>query len=333
MIFGVGHSAIGDVAVGSVPVGVTSGSFATGTSGFAFPLIHADVFVGVISTNVGSTIAFTESAGDVGTALVGSRPYYAEVATGAFEGERLDVDVAATLAAGDGTLVVKLGAGSYSTLGALGADQLQGARIVVRPHVRLVDVQALMGVSLVGDVKHNKAEGVEVYEGTGYAFYYPRSSANTWAKKDFVGEYGELILPPDVSVKVRMLSGGRAWLHKGVVRTNDFRKNLVAGFQGFATGFPAAFSPLSLGAFVDPQTPATSWVGNVKPDFADGIQLSAKSPISFNWFFLDQTGQHWQQVAQKGDVTALAFAAPFEAMLLIRNNPDNGFVVLRPFDL
>jgi len=322
-----------DTVVASTPVGVMSKKLQVGTTGLAVPLIHDNVFVGVVDTNAGGTLAFTDTAGDVVAALDPQRPYFAEVATGPHEGERFDVDNAATIAAGDGTLELSLGAGTHSTLPAIGDNALAGARVIVRPHVRLADLAAMISPALTGDNKHHRADGVHIYEGSAYAFYFLRGNGVDWGKKDSPGEFGRLVLPPDTSFQVVLRDAAKKWRHAGIVRTNAFRKNLAAGRQSFATGFPVALSPLDLGAFADAGAPpGTGWVGNGEPDLADWIQLTALSPISFHRYFLDSDGATWRQVAGKTDVTDTPFAGATDSMVLLRNNPDPAYLILRPFE-
>jgi hypothetical protein len=324
----------GNIVLGTTPVGVMSKKLQPGASGLAFPLIQQDVFAGIVASNTGGTVTFSDSTGDIGAALDPQRPFYAEVATGALEGERLDVDVAATIAAGDGTLVLNLAAGTHSTLAALADAALADARVIVRPHVRLADLQAMVAPSFVGDNKHNKADGVEVFEGTAYAFYFLRADGSSWAKKDAAGEFRSLVIPPDTSVQVVLRSGTKSWMDEGVVRTNAFRKNLAVGSQAFATGFPEALSPVDLGAFANVGAPVgTEWTGNSEPGLADGIQLVALKPLSSNWYYLDASGLTWRRVAGNVVSTTTAFAGPTDAMILRRNNPDPDYIILLPFDL
>jgi rhamnogalacturonan endolyase len=115
----------------SAPVGVLGGNAPRGESGFAAPLIAEDAFVGTVESNTASAVTFAH-ASDVGALLRAGAPYYLEVLTGALQGERFDVDVAATTA-GDGAVELKLGPGSLSTRPALAGEALAGARGAIRP--------------------------------------------------------------------------------------------------------------------------------------------------------------------------------------------------------
>ena len=322
-----------DITLASSPVGVMSKKLQLGTTGLAFPLILENVFVGVVEANAGGMLLFTDSAGIVAGALDSQRPYYAEVVTGALEGERFDVDTAATIAAGDGRLELNLGPGTRSTLPAVEDDALAGARIVVRPHVTLADLPSMIAPALVGDDKHHRADGVNVYEGSGYAFYHLLANGADWGSKASPGGFGDLVIPPDTSIQVVLRASPRKWIHAGAVRTNAFRKNLFVGSQSLGTGFPIALSPVDLAAFADAGAPAgTEWLGNSDPDLADGIQLTALKRLSFNWYFLDADGATWRRVAGKVDATDTTFVGATDAMVLRRNNPDPSFLILPPFE-
>jgi hypothetical protein len=181
---------------------------------------------------------------------------------------------------------------------------------------------------LVGHIKPNMADGVNVFEKTAYALYYLREDGVSWGKKDVTGDFRGLVIPPDTSVQVLLRSVARTWVGAGVVRTNAFRKNLTAGSQGFATGFPVALSPVDLGAFA-----AEGWTGNSDPGLADGLQLTDLKPIAFHRYFLDADGLTWRRVAGKDNVTGTAVVGATDAILLHRVVPDPEFVILPPFDL
>ncbi len=103
----------GVLTLASSPVGVMSDDLSRGESGLAFPLIGADVFVGVAVTNAnepGSGGAAcgsrsTRSTGDCGAVRCRASVLAPKCVTGALEGERFDVDEAATGSAAPGALV------------------------------------------------------------------------------------------------------------------------------------------------------------------------------------------------------------------------------------
>jgi len=318
----------------SGPVGVISRDLVQGENGLAFPLIAADTVVGLAEGNAGTVLSFPDTEGDIGALLAAGTSYYVEIVTGPLEGERLDVDEIATMAATNATLVLDLGPASHSTLNVLGANVLDDARCVIRPHVTLSSLQAMISPVLAGDNKHNMADGVHVFEGGEYRWYFLKADGVSWAGKDVPGDFRHRVIPPDTSIKLEVRSGAKSWMHEGIVRTSAFRKNLMAGTQAFATGYPEALSPLDLAAFVDPNSPpAIRWTGNADPEVADWIQLSARMPKPFHWYYLTADGLSWRRVAQSIVATDVPFVEATEAILLRRQQPDAGYIILPPFDL
>ena len=280
--------------VTSSPVGVMSRRVERGLDGLAVPLIAEDLFVGVAASNTVSALVFPASDGSLGALLAAGGKYYVEIATGPLAGERFDVDTDATIAANDSTLTLTLGAGSFSTLRTLTANVLAGARCVVRSHVTLARLQQMLTPGLVGRDNVLFADGVEVLEHGEFERYFLRADGVTWRKSGSTEDFRNKVLPPDGSFAVESKYAAQVWRHAGHVRTNAFRKNLVRGFQSFASGFPQDLSPVQIGAFVDPAAPAaTRWTGHNVFAFADQIQvLLGARP--FELFYLRGNGSTWR---------------------------------------
>ena len=153
-----------EAIVTSSPVGVMSRRMDRGLSGLAVPLISADHFVGVVTSNTATSLAFSPADGSIGSLLAAAGKYYVEVVTGPLAGERFDVDTAATMASNDATLTVTLGPGSLSTLPVLTTDALAGGRCVLRSHLTLSRLQQMLTPGLVGRDNLLLADGVDVLE-------------------------------------------------------------------------------------------------------------------------------------------------------------------------
>ncbi len=194
--------------------------------------------------------------------------------TGALEGERFDVDEAATGSAAPGALVLTLQDGSFSTRQAIAGGALAGARIVVRPHVTLGMLTGMFTPGLTGHDNPLRADGVWLFENDSLAFYHLRGDGVRWARLGGNQDQSARIISPDISVVIDLKSRAQSWLHEGRVRTNAFRKNLKAGLQAFSSGFPVNLSPAQLGAFVNPAQPAaTRWTGSNNLLLADQIHV------------------------------------------------------------
>jgi hypothetical protein len=314
----------------SAPVGVLSGNAPRGESGFAAPLIAEDAFVGTVESNTASAVTFAH-ASDVGTLLAPGAPYYLEVLTGALQGERFDVDVAATTA-GEGAVELKLGSGSLSTRPALAGGALAGARGAIRPHLTLARLQSSFRPGLRGRDLFLLADGVWVFENGDLAFYFLRADGATWNRVGSAGDFRGQVIAPDVSVLVETKSAAQSWVQAGKVRTNPFRKNLVAGFQAFASGFPVDLSPAQLRALVDPAAPAaTRWNGSNAALLADQIELLFRPGRPLDVFYLRGDGVTWRALTGSANVAADPLIGATGMVLVRRKNPDPGYLVPVPF--
>jgi hypothetical protein len=113
------------------------------------------------------------------------------------------------------------------------------------------------------------------------------------------------VIAPDVSVLVETKPAAQSWIQAGKVRTNSFRKNLVAGFQAFASGFPVDLSPSQAGAFADPAAPAaTRWNGSNAALLADQIELLFRPGRPLDVFYLRGDGVTWRAPTGSANVAA-----------------------------
>ncbi|MBE2213426.1 MAG: hypothetical protein IAE82_06110 [Opitutaceae bacterium] len=351
-------SAAAQTTVLSTPVGVITDSIRHGSSGLALPLIGEDLVVGVATGNTAGAIAFGAAAGDLGERLAADRRYYVEIATGPLEGERLDLDTAATRAAAGPSLVLDLGEDTFSTLAMLPADALAGARCIVRPHVTLADLPAMFSPALSGSRRHRHwADSVSLLGTRGFETYTLAEDDASWYSEDerVGGEWGrrhrawcerrkhkrpptdfrDMVIPPDVSIVVSVNGQARTWTHEGLVRTNAFRKNLVRGPQAFASGYPVDLSPAQIGAFVDATQPARErWTGSNTFPFADQIEVlfSGRKPLDL--YFLRGDGHTWQALTRswREDFANQPILGDTDMILIRRKNPDPAFIIPVPFE-
>jgi hypothetical protein len=318
----------------SAPVGVLGGSSPRGASGLAVPLIAEDVFVGVVASNTEQVLAFPTAAGDVGARLSPEGQYYVEVVTGPLEGERLDVDVDATIVAASSTVVLAFGSATFSTVPAVAPSALTGARTVVRPHLTLGRLQGFFRPGLAGHDHSIFADGIRLLEDGETSFFHLAGDGVTWRHRGDDADHRGKVIPPDASFVVEVKSRAQSWTQSGLVRINAFRKNLMPGFQPFASGFPVDLSPVQIGAFVDGSAPPdTRWRGHNVFTFADQIHLVLQPRQLLDFFYLRGDGSTWRSLTRPTDVANKPILGATGMVLLRRVNPDAAFAIPRPFEL
>jgi hypothetical protein len=255
-----------------------------------------------------------------------------EVVTGPLEGERFDVDTDATMNTSDSTVTLAFGPGSFSTLSTLAADSLAGARCVLRRHVTLARLQELLSPGLTGRDQPLLADAVHTIEGGQFVRYFLRADGVTWSRPGSELDFRDAVLPPDASFLMESKRASQVFRHAGTVRANAFRKNLVRGFQSFASGFPQDLSPVQIGAFVDPAAPpATRWTGNNLFLLADQIQLVLGDP-PYQLYFLRGDGSTWRTLTSPSNAAGSPIVGATRMILLRRINPDPAYRIDRPFD-
>jgi hypothetical protein len=331
-VLGSPRSAAAQTTVASSPVGVVAAPLAIGQRGLAFPLTLGDVFVGVVEANTGARLSFPDAHGNVGGLLDPGRAYYVEVLTGSLEGERLDVDAAATIALGGATIVLAMGAASHSTMHAIPDGALAGSRCALRPHVTLADVQAMFSPGLAGDDVAGRADGVWLFENGEFRFYHPGSDNATWTRPGSGIDLRGRVIPPDTSLLVEIRAAGKWFVNAGDVRLNAFRKNLSVGLQPLATGFPADLTPTQARAFADLSTPVENrWTGSRSPSQADEIRIVGTTASELR-VFLDANGTTWRTL---GDPTNLAETPLLRALsmsIVQRKKSDPAYRIPPPFE-
>jgi hypothetical protein len=319
-------------AVTSSPVGVVSAPLLKGQSSGALPLTLPDVVVGVVQANTGANVVLPPTAGSALALLDPARAYHVEVLTGTLEGERLDVDVPSTVAAGGSTVVLSLGTGSRSTVPSLSAGALVGARCALRPHVTLADLPEMVVPALRGHDTPGLAEGVWLLEKEELRFYHLKGDQASWGSPGSKADARGKVIPPDMSLLFDVRAAGKRFVHAGAVRVNDFRKNLSAGAQPFATGFPADLTPAQARAFADPGAPAAHrWTGSDTPAKADTFRLvlSDKSEVRV---FLAGDGTTWRTRQDPADLAHTPILGALGMVVVERRNPDPGYRIPPPFD-
>jgi len=325
-------SGMSAVTVSSAPFGVLSADTPVGLTGISLPLIADEVFTGRVVSNNASTVTFDAVTGGIGSRLTAGDSYYLEIVSGPLEGERFDLNTAATVASADASVTVDLSDTSFSTSHTVGANVLAQARAVVRPHQTLAKLATTFTPALVGNNNAALADGVRLMTPNGIVFYYLRGDGLSWREPGKTTDLRSMVIPPDVSVIVQLRSGAKKWTHTGLVRRNAFRKNLVNGLQGFATGFPIDLSPVQVGAFVDSAQPAGArWTGSDDASAADSFKVFNASISDFDSYSLAGDGATWTLGGGSGNFASSPILKAPSMVVVSRTNPDPAYVIITPF--
>jgi hypothetical protein len=323
----------------SPAAGAVGATLSVGLAGSAFPLIEADVSVGVAGVGVATVdgsgnarlslpVAAQTSPASV---LVAGTAYYLEVISGALEGERYEVDVATTLTLGAGRVALDL-TSPRSTASTVVLASLNGCGVAIRPHLTLAKIQAMFSPALVGNNNAALADALLVYGGSGFTTYYLRGDNLAWRKAGSTTDYAAMVIAPDDGVLVQLRSGSKVMTHFGLPRMNDFRLNLKSGYTVGSTGYAVDLSPLQFGAIINAgPAPQHEWIGNNLQSSADGMQLFDPAKRSFTSYYLRSDGVSWRTPGSTSVLTNTALLKPSSYFIIKRTNSNPNYLVLRPY--
>jgi len=311
------------------PVGFIRKECQLGYTGFATPLVSDPVFTGRISSNSSANATLEGGNLRLGDSISGAGPLYVEVISGPFEGERIDIDEAATITANGAA--VTFDTGSVLNTTAPTPNSLVGATCVIRKHCTLAKLQAMFSPALTGNNNPNSADRVYLFENGSWIRYYLLKDNTTWLTAGNSKPQSDKVIPPGTGILVELKSSAKTALQLGAVRMNAFRINLTAGTQCIAPAFPVSLTPTQVGAFVDINEPATyRWTGNNNPAKSDTI-----SPFitgSFIRYNLAKNGTTWLTSGSAEDYSDDAIIDYSAPALLKRNNPNPEYIILRPYN-
>jgi hypothetical protein len=300
-------------AVSTPIVGFQKSTVSPGINAFGFPLINAAVLSGQVSTNTSSQITVSGSS-NIGSALAPAEPYYIEISNGSLEGERYDVNVAATIAAGNNTITIDTA--SINNTGALSSGVLTGATLNIIKHVTLSQVQSLISGGLTGNNTVTNADQITIFQGGTPKTYYLRADGTSWRISGTTNNQAKVVVPPGSGIILKKVGAiATELISTGVVRGNNFNRNYSSGIQLNAPGFPLSYSPNSLGANYGS---STGWVGNNTQASADQIiTFVAGTPKTY---YLRSDGSSWRTSGTTNSFSASEILASDSAFYVKRAN-------------
>ena len=313
-------------SVNSEIVGYQTISLPVGLSTAGFPLLNPDVLKVATTTLTGADLALAGQT-DVGALLSSVEPYYIEVYSGALKGDRFDVDVAATIAAANGNVVLNSGSLNNTFLFSSVGTSLDGATVALRKHVTIAQVQGMASTPLVGNNDPSLADQIQFYDNdtAGYAAYYLRADGATWRKVGTTTAANKTPIPSGVGVFISKTTGPVTLTAVGNVRLNDFSVPYQTGLQLAAPGVPIDVTPSSQGGTV-----ANGWTGDNDPSLADQIQVYNPDINGYDSYYLRGDGTNWRKQGTTTTVTTTDVATSAQAFFISRKTADSSNILLNP---
>lgn len=298
-------------------VGFQTVTVPVGRSMFSAPLILEEIAKGSVSANTATQV----DTGIGSISLSASSQYYMEVLSGAYEGDRIDVDVAATNTAqssNPGRIVLKSVAYNSNTL--LGSE-LVDATVAIRKHFTLSALNGLVtSGSFVANTSAANADQVLIFEGGGFATYYYFSSAQGWYKQTPLGTAQSKVIPPGSAIMFVKKSAPVTLTAVGAVRTTKLQLPLNSGNQLVSLGYPVDSALSAL-------TPNGTWTANASAGNADQVLVFNGTGFETYYYFSSSQGWYKQTPLGKSTNNVLNSAAGF---MLRKKNSDVNYAISSP---
>jgi len=245
--------------------------------GIGIPLLNPAVITGSVSSKSGYVVAISGASALGDSLQAAPSAYYLEVTSPANSpniGDRLEVDVAATKTANNGTVV--LATSPRNTANATSASLASGTGVVVRKHVTLDQFRASLGGNLRGDDNSlASADVVYMHNGVGFMPFWLGSDLQSWYSNDDPDDHRYDVVAPGQGVLFFKRGAATTFTSTGAVRANDFKQALPAGYQMGAPGYPVSYTPVQLGGALN-----NGWVANDKIYTHNGIGFTAYTLIN-----------------------------------------------------
>ncbi len=306
-------------------MGVYVRTVSPGLNSLGITLLNPDLVRSACTGNT-STNLTVAAPSSVGALLTPGEPYYVEVLDGPLEGERFDVDTAATISAGS-TAVVLRNPGPHST-SQPGGSQLTGSRVALRKHFTLEQLNTLFTPPLIGSNTPSTADQVLLFDLPTQAFriYYLRADRVTWRIGGSSNPENKTVLPPGSGFIIRKLAPAAELVVTGAVRENAFAWPQRANLSFAAPAYPVSFSPAGLGG-----TATNGWVGNNTASSADQLWVLNPSTRNFDAYYLRGNGVDWRRIGLSTNFTTNALFNHDSGFMTKRQSAGAGYVLGRPF--
>ena len=274
--------------------GFTRRAFETGVASFANAFASPPAARAVITAAGAGAVTLNGTI-----PALGAREHYLEIVRGMNEGQRYEINEAASTAS---TLAIEPGA-ARGTLGSL-PPSLVGDTAVIRAHHTVSSL--LPASSFTGGAQPASADRVQFFNGTTFETLWAlRRSDGTqqWVRQGdaTLADAGSRVVDVTEGLMLQIRGPAVTVTASGQVRSHAVAMPLKAGTQLRANPWPSDMSPFAMG-----MTSARGWVGASNAASADRIQLwrgdADFTSSGYATLFLLNTGALNQWTAQ-GDAT------------------------------
>lgn len=335
------HPVIAQTDVLSNPVGLMRYHFDASSYGtMGVPLVRDSVASGSVSGGATSTITLNGSQ-NLATSLSGNMSYYVEVTghsdgvTSAYVGDRLDLNVAATISTANNVISINTSSPNNTAVGDFSG--LTGYIVAIRPHWTLASLfgTGLSAISLQSSTTFGGADQVHFWSGSGMSTYWFRkNSAGTikeW-RNTVTGTTNQdsAIIPPGTGVFFKRAGlSGLDFTVFGYVRDHKFIQPVAQGTHLLAPGFPTWSSPSDASLM-----PAAGLMSATTFGAADQIWVWTGSGISTYWLRQNSAGtiKEWRNTVTGTTVhTTTQFLDPQKAFFVKTQASIDAVEVPKPY--
>lgn len=314
-------------SVTTAPVGAVTKTVPVGLSSIGITLLNSDVVVASCSSNTTGALTLS-GVTNVGSLLTANTPYYVEAIDGPLEGERFDVDTAATINSGNNTVVLVVSSDNNTT--ALSAAAAVNSKFALRKHITVSQVQSFFANSLVGSNQSANADEIVVLnsDGSDFVSYYLRANGTEWRIAGATTVANNIVIPPGSGIFFKKMNSAGTIVMVGSVRTNDFALPLRSGLSLKASGYPVSYSPQAFGG-----SAANGWVGANQVANADQLQVLNATGDDYISYYLRSNGTEWRISGETTVVTTNQVLGFNDAFMVYRSSADANYGFGVPFTL
>lgn len=307
--------------VTTAPVGAMTKTIPVGITPVGISLINSAIVGTTVTAANASTL--TLGTANVGSLLTSTEPYYLEVTGGDLKGDRFDINVAATIAANNNTVVLLASSIENTFPSNSVGTLLNGFTIQIRKHFTIEQIQQCMSTALTGNNNSALADQIHVFNNNtnSYVTHYLRGDLLNWRLAGTTTVTNKSPIHPGKGVFILKQNNAAVFTIVGNVRTNDFVQKFGVGNQLMSTPWPVDFSPDSYKAFA-----VNGWTGNNNSALADQIQVYNSTSRAFDAYYLRSDGLTWRKAGTTTVVTTAGFMTADTSYFVKRMNADAGFL-------